>query len=270
MVLAMVHAIRKEHRGVLLRRIRVEEMVGILQKCPLEIYIYIDWSGEEIGEYIGRVLRDYARNYGKNGEKQFKSMLDGGRLLEYVRGISWSEGNYYNNRNVGIKPNDIWSWDGTWITVDGEKHLVIIIMDVGSRKVKGWRVVESENDEDIIACFDEALVNNEGIPPAVMHGDEGFSSRKVCSRLEEEGVKHSVNRKGEFGNNVQERLNGIIKNTVIPKLKGLGILKEGGINRVMEATVNYYNNERRHGLFNKTPEVNEMCLSGMDDELVNQ
>lgn len=67
--------------------------------------------------------------------------------------------NYYNNRNVGIMPNDVWCWDGRWVWLDGASYVFmeILIIDVASRKIMRWEVGDSGNEDTVLSWLRKAI-----------------------------------------------------------------------------------------------------------------
>jgi len=96
-------------------------------------------------------------------------------------------------------PNQLWSWDITYLatTVKGMFFYLYLIMDVYSRKIVGWEVLETESSEHAAAVFQKAYLR-EGIAgqPLVLHSDNGapMKGATMLATLQRLGVMPSLSR----------------------------------------------------------------------------
>lgn len=78
------------------------------------------------------------------------------------------------------RPNQVWSWDITWLPTDVTGHYVYLYMllDVWSRRIVGWRVAEHENSE-LAAELVTRVCREQNINPRglVLHSDNGSAMR---------------------------------------------------------------------------------------------
>lgn len=89
--------------------------------------------------------------------------------------------------------------------------------------------------------------------------------------MEGDGVVHSTTERGHpFGNNAIERLNGVIKNTVMPGIFEKQRERGGGVcfRELVDEVVKDYNDHRPHSLFDETPRVVEIEMLDMDREKI--
>jgi transposase InsO family protein len=102
-------------------------------------------------------------------------------------------------RHVAAGPNELWSWDITWLrtTVRGEYLYLYMVEDVFSRKIVGWAVHDEESSENAAvlvmrACASEGAVGVE----LVLHADNGAPMRgsTLLATLERLGVAASYSR----------------------------------------------------------------------------
>jgi transposase InsO family protein len=77
---------------------------------------------------------------------------------------------------IAVKPNQVWSWDITYVksSIKGKFYYLYMIMDIYSRKIVGWSVHESECMEfsaDLISetCLLEKILENQ----LSLHADNG-------------------------------------------------------------------------------------------------
>ena len=148
---------------------------------------------------------------------------------------------------VARRPNQIWSWDITWLKTDvqGIFFYGYVIIDVYSRKIVGWTIKHTEDPEHARDLFQQT-VNREGVAPQFVHADNGGPMRGITLRvfLDSLGVQMSYNRPRVSNDNpYSESWFGTMKTHVTyPKLfRGLG--------RAMEwfaGFVSTYNTETKH------------------------
>lgn len=96
-------------------------------------------------------------------------------------------------------PNQLWSWDITYLatTIKGMFFYLYLIMDVYSRKIVGWEVLETESAEQAAQVFRKAHLR-EGIraESLVLHSDNGspMKGATMLSTLQRLGVMPSFSR----------------------------------------------------------------------------
>lgn len=103
------------------------------------------------------------------------------------------------NAHVATGPNQVWSWDITYLKspIRGVFFYLYMIVDVWSRKVVGWEVHDVENADLAAALFEETCivlrVNPRGI---VLHADNGgpMKGSTMVATLERLGVLPSFSR----------------------------------------------------------------------------
>jgi transposase InsO family protein len=100
---------------------------------------------------------------------------------------------------VATAPNQVWSWDITYLPTDvrGRFLKLYMVMDVWSRKVVGFEVHEEENDE-ISAALLARAVRREGVArdKLTLHADNGgpMKGATMLAKLEALGVAASFSR----------------------------------------------------------------------------
>lgn len=96
-------------------------------------------------------------------------------------------------------PNQVWSWDITDLKgpVRGSRFKLYVCIDLFSRLVVGWTVLEKE-DADLAKAFLEECFTRYGIPPGqtTLHADRGsaMTSKPVGFLLADLGITKSHSR----------------------------------------------------------------------------
>lgn len=148
---------------------------------------------------------------------------------------------------VAKRPNQIWTWDITWIKTDvlGIFLYGYVIIDVYSRKIVGWTIKHTESPEHARDLFQQTI-HREGVAPHFVHADNGGPMRGITLRvfLDSLGVEMSYNRPRVSNDNpYSESWFGTMKTHVTyPKLFH-------GLTHAMEwfaRFVSKYNTEHKH------------------------
>jgi len=100
---------------------------------------------------------------------------------------------------VATGPNEVWSWDITYINsaIKGKYYFLYMIMDIYSRKITGWNVHESESMEfssQLIeeSCFNEKISKKQ----LTLHSDNGgpMKGATMLATLRDLGVAYTFSR----------------------------------------------------------------------------
>jgi putative transposase len=98
-----------------------------------------------------------------------------------------------------VHPNQVWSWDVTWLStpIRGMFYYLYMIVDVYSRKIVGWEVQPVETGE-LAAEFVQRAVLAERcqLNPPVLHADNGGPQRgsTLRARMDALGITPSFSR----------------------------------------------------------------------------
>ena len=103
------------------------------------------------------------------------------------------------NAFVATGPNQVWSWDITYLKspIRGVFFYLYMIVDVWSRKVVGWEVHDAESSELAAALFEETCIIMRLDPRGiVLHADNGgpMKGSTMVTTLERLGVLASYSR----------------------------------------------------------------------------
>lgn len=149
-----------------------------------------------------------------------------------------------------IKPNQVWSWDITWLptTVRGQYLHLYLVMDVWSRRIVGWRIAEGES-ADIAAELVTQACRDGNVDPRglVLHSDNGTPMRgsTMISTLQWLGVVPSFSRPHVSDDNpYSEALFRTLKHT--PAYPRLPFADITSAQRWVARFVAWYNGEHRH------------------------
>jgi putative transposase len=148
------------------------------------------------------------------------------------------------------RPNQVWSWDITWLptTVRGAYVYLYLIVDVWSRRIVGWRVADRESAEVAAALITQTCRNGNIDPRGlVLHSDNGTPMRgsTMISTLQWLGVVPSFSRPHVSDDNpYSEALFRTLKDT--PTYPRLPFADLASAERWVERFVDWYNGEHRH------------------------
>jgi transposase InsO family protein len=114
-----------------------------------------------------------------------------------------------SNHNRPVCPNltedwkptgldQLWVADITYIRLETEFVYLAVVLDAYSRRVIGWALGRSLEDDLAIAALQMALRTRSPGPGLVHHSDRGvqYASRDYTAQLREHGVRISMSRKG--------------------------------------------------------------------------
>ena len=160
----------------------------------------------------------------------------------------------YLLRDLAItRPDQVWCADITYVPMGRGNAYLCAVMDWHSRKVLGWALSNTMDAGLCIEALNRALETT-GRIPEIFNTDQGsqFTSAEWIARLEELGVKISMDGKGRWMDNVFiERLWRSVKYECV-YLHGHGKITE--MARELAVWLVRYNNWRPHeSLDNLTP-----------------
>ncbi len=159
----------------------------------------------------------------------------------------------YLLRDLAITRSDqVWCADVTYIPMRRGFLYLVAVMDWASRKVVSWRLSNTLDAAFCVAALDEALARHGR--PDIFNTDQGsqFTSLDFTGRLEEAGIRISMDGKGRWMDNVFiERLWRSLKYECVY----LNAFETGSEARAaIGRWIAYYNAERPHSaLGDRTP-----------------
>jgi transposase InsO family protein len=144
-------------------------------------------------------------------------------------------------------PNRVWATDITFVpTAQGWLYLAVIV-DLYSRRVVGWSMSESMDQQLVLGALHMALAHRRPQQPLLHHSDQGrqYSAAAYQAVLAEHGIEVSMSRRGNcYDNAVAESFFSTLKNELVHhcnfKTRGEARLA------IFEFIEVFYNRERRH------------------------
>jgi putative transposase len=152
--------------------------------------------------------------------------------------------------HIAINPNEVWSWDITWLntTVKGRYFKLYMILDIFSRKIVGFEVWHNETSEHAKTLVKKALLKEKVKgKPLVLHSDNGapMKGATFLATLEKLGVQSSFSRPRVSNDNAfSESLFKTMKYAPVYPKKGFDTLEEARIWVIQ--FVHWYNKEHYH------------------------
>ncbi|TCO76515.1 transposase InsO family protein [Marinisporobacter balticus] len=131
-------------------------------------------------------------------ESTFYRVLRQNKMLAH-RGKAKPGAKRTRSTHIAVKPNEIWTWDITWLhrNVKGLYYKLYMIVDIFSRKIVGYEVWEEENAVHSETLVRKALLaENIAGRPIVLHSDNGgpMKAATFLATLERLGVQSSFSR----------------------------------------------------------------------------
>ncbi len=151
------------------------------------------------------------------------------------------------------RPNQVWATDITYTAVSGHRAFVIGIIDLFSRKVMAYNVVNTMDAWYCVETLQEA-VRRYG-RPEIFNSDQGsqFTSAEFIRELKENGIRISMDGRGRCLDNAKmERFWWALKyeDIKIKEYLNLAQLRFG-----VQHYVNFYNSRRIHSALQyRTPD----------------
>jgi len=151
------------------------------------------------------------------------------------------------------RPNQVWAIDITYVPMHRGFMYLVAIMDWHSRKVLSWRVSNTMDTDFCVEALEEAIRIHGR--PEIFNTDQGsqFTSNIFTGKLEEYGVKISMDGRGRYQDNIfVERLWWTVKYHFLY----LHAFNSGAeLRNGLKNWFNFYNQERFHqSLGDKTPD----------------
>jgi len=93
--------------------------------------------------------------------------------------------------------NELWVADLTYVRLLREFIYLAVILDAFSRRVVGWALGRTLEDDLTLAALDRALTSRRPAPGLIHHSDRGvqYASKDYTDRLKDHGVRPSMSRR---------------------------------------------------------------------------
>jgi transposase InsO family protein len=116
------------------------------------------------------------------------------------------------------RPNQLWVADLSYVPTWSGFVYVAFVIDVFSRKIVGWRAMQSLRSELALDALEQALWSRSDIDGLIHHSDRGvqYLSIRYTERLAAAGIESSVGSIGDsYDNAMAESVIGLFKTEVI-------------------------------------------------------
>jgi len=132
-------------------------------------------------------------------ESTFYRLLHERKMQVHRSAVRESNDRYRPKELVATGPNQVWSWDITYVATPtkGKFHYTYMVVDVFSRKIVGYAVHDRECGDlatDLVeqACRDEGVLRNQ----LTIHSDNGapMKSATLLATLQQLGIVTSFSR----------------------------------------------------------------------------
>jgi len=181
-------------------------------------------------------------------ESSFYRILRMNGLLKH-RGNSKPKNHKKPDELVAVGPNQVWSWDITYLktTLNGAFFYLYMFVDIWSRKIMAWEIHLSESKDEAARMFEMACVVNDVQKGFLsLHSDNGgpMKSVNMLSMMQKLGVTPSYSRPHVSDDNpYSESLFKTLK--YLPGYPGkFSTIEEA--KAWVEEFVNWYNNIHKH------------------------
>ena len=119
---------------------------------------------------------------------------------------------------TATRPNQLWVADLTYVATWRGFVYVAFVIDVFSRKIVGWRTLNSLKTDIALDALEQALWSRSDSNGLIHHSDRGvqYLSIRYTERLAEAGIESSVGSIGDsYDNALAESVIGLYKTEVI-------------------------------------------------------
>ena len=144
-------------------------------------------------------------------------------------------------------PNKVWASDITYLPTKRGWVYLAVVLDIGSRKVVGWDVSPSMEQDLVLRALSAAIEHRRPGPGLIHHSDRGvqYTSDAYRSLLHDSAITCSMSRKGNcWDNAVVESFFGCLKR----EMPGDDVPEDWRDvdRRVFAYIASHYNSNRRH------------------------
>jgi putative transposase len=111
--------------------------------------------------------------------------------------------NHLNREFSATKPNEKWVTDITYLTFNGKRLYLSVIMDLFNNEIVAYQISERNNLKLVLDTVNKAVKKRKIHCPLLLHSDQGFqyTSKKYNQVLQKHNIKISMSRKGNCYDN---------------------------------------------------------------------
>lgn len=163
---------------------------------------------------------------------------------------------------IPLRANELWVCDITYVdTPEGFVYL-FLVTDAYSHKIVGYCVADTLEARSASAALQQALAQRKSAHPLYHHSDRGsqYCSRGYVGILKGSSVAISMTENGDpYENAMAERINGIIKNEMLPHAPR----SKKEARQLIAQAVETYNNVRLHASIDMLTPAVAHTLTGL-------
>lgn len=171
------------------------------------------------------------------------------------------ESNFLDRQFFAVRPNTAFVGDITYIATDEGWLYLATVIDLYSRKVKGWSMSERMTSDLAVSALEMSLRDIEDPRGLLFHSDRGvqYASKAHRKVVKDKGLVHSMSRKACcWDNAVAESFFGTLKQELIYGYRFK--TREEAKLSIFEYIEVFYNRMRLHSTLNyQTPESVEQA-----------
>ena len=141
--------------------------------------------------------------------------------------------------------NQVWVGDITYIPLTSQFAYLAVLMDRYSRKIVGWCIELSMDENLVITAFKQAIKARQPSPQLIHHTDRGgqYAAKEYRKLLARAQMQQSMSRAGDcYDNAYMESCFGTIKTEL--EIKSYDCISQA--RQEISEYINYYNTLRRH------------------------
>jgi putative transposase len=170
--------------------------------------------------------------------------------------------NLLKNRPHPSAPNKVVVTDITYVATKESWLYLAAVMDLHSRKIKGYEIQETMHTELIGKALGKAIKHHPNLTGCIHHSDRGsqYTSDSYLQQLSHYGLQSSMSAKGNcYDNAAMESFWSTLKTEAFPD-SGVFESKEAAKQAIFEYIEGYYHTQRMHSSLNYlTPLAAEMA-----------
>lgn len=197
-------------------------------------------------------------------DRLYSIMRANGLIIKTRKTHSTTNSNHrfhkYKNLIKGLsvyRPNQLWVSDITYIELESGCCYLHMVTDAYSHKIIGWVLSDSLSASATVSALQMAIAQagKDDLSDLIHHSDRGI--QYCCNAYVNELNKYHVNISmtedyKPTDNAIAERVNGIIKNEYVYRVRMFSDIEEARVN--IGKFITFYNERRPHGsIGNQTP-----------------
>ena len=236
---------RKNHREKLATRIRIIFNQHKSRYGRPRIYRQLRVEGEPVSEKMeGRLMRS-------EGLVALKKRSFRPRTTQNIARPKYAP-NLLKDRAAADAPNEVIVTDITYVATKENWLYLAAVMDLHSKKIKGYEIQETMHTSLISKALEKAMKHHPGLTGAVHHSDRGsqYTSQEYLQQLADNGLQPSMSAKGNcYDNAAMESFWSTLKTEAFPD-SGVFESEEAAKQAIFEYIEGYYHTQRMHSSLN--------------------